>query len=224
MSIAMRAVATATVADLIESLGGISPDRIRLRPVPGTATVEDVVRIEETEKRLFELVDGVLVEKIMGFTESRLAIAIAAALTKYLEADDLGTVTGPDGMIRFPASLVRMPDVAFVPWDQFPNGEITDEAAPEVVPGLAVEVLSLGNTQGEMSRKLREYFSAGVPIVWFVDPRAKSVKVFTSPTQSKIVALEGTLDGGEVLPGFQLPVASVFATLNRRRKPKRNGS
>ena len=106
-----------------------------MNPSPGTATVADVVRIERKEKRLFELVDGVLVEKVMGFTESQLAIVIAAALSNYLEADDLGVVTGPDGMIRFPANLIRMPDVAFVPWEEFPSGEVTTEAAPEVVPG-----------------------------------------------------------------------------------------
>jgi Uma2 family endonuclease len=212
-----------TLADLLDRLGGIAPERIRMNPSPGTATVADVVRIERKEKRLFELVDGVLVEKVMGFTESQLAIVIAAALSNYLEADDLGVVTGPDGMIRFPANLVRMPDVAFVPWEEFPNGEVTTEAAPEVVPALAVEVLSPGNTTAEMSRKLREYFSAGVAIVWFVDPPARSVTVYVSPTRSKVVAIDGTLDGGKVLPGFQLPVAKIFARLKRTRKPKRNG-
>jgi Uma2 family endonuclease len=214
---------TETMADLLNRLGGVSPERIRWRPLPGTATVEDVVEIEQRENRLFELVDGVLVEKIMDFSESRLAIAIAAALETYVESKDLGVVTGPDGMIRFPENLVRMPDVAFVPWREFPDDEVTEEAAPAVVPDLAVEILSKGNTPGEMSRKLREYFSAGVPLVWFVDPKAQSVTVYSSPTRSKVVPLEGTLDGGKVLPGFRLPVAKIFARLKRTRKPKRNG-
>jgi Uma2 family endonuclease len=212
-----------TVAELIEQLGGVSPERIRMHPYPGTATVDDVVRIERAENRLFELVDGVLVEKIIGFTESRLAIAIATALGRYLEADDRGVVTGPDGMIRLPANLVRMPDVVFVPWDEFPNGEVTAEAAPEVVPGLAVEVLSAGNTSGEMSRKLREYFSAGVSLVWFVDPREKCVTVYTSPTRSKTVRSGGILSGGKLLPDFELPVAQIFASLRRTPKSKRAG-
>lgn len=212
-----------TMADLLHRLGDVSPERIRWRPLPGTATVEDVVEIEQRENRLFELVDGVLVEKIMGFSESRLAVAIAAALEAYVESKDLGVITGPDGMIRFPENLIRMPDVAFVPWGEFPDEEVTEEAAPAVVPDLAVEVLSKGNTPGEMSRKLREYFSAGVPLVWFVDLPTQSVTVYSSPTRSKVVPPEGTLDGGKVLPGFRLPVAKIFARLKRTRKPKRNG-
>jgi Uma2 family endonuclease len=209
--------------DFLERLGGVSPGRIRMNPHPGTATLDDVVRIERQENRLFELVDGVLVEKVMGFTESQLAAAIIAALSNYVDSEDLGVVTGPDGMIQFPAELVRMPDVAFVPWEEFPNEEVTNEAAPEVVPGLAVEVLSPGNTAGEMSRKLREYFSAGVSLVWFVNPATQAVTVYTSPTRSKVVPLEGMLDGGKVLPGFRLPVAKIFARLKRTRKHKRNG-
>jgi len=212
-----------SMADLLDRLGGISPGRIRMYPYPGTATVDDVVRIERSENRLFELVDGVLVEKAMGFTESRLAAAIIAALSNYVDSEDLGVVTGPDGMIQFPANLVRMPDVAFVPWEQFPNDEVTSEAAPAVVPGLAVEILSPSNTEGEMLRKLREYFSAGVPLVWLVNPAAQSVSVYTSATRSKVVPLDGILDGGKVLPGFRLPVAKIFARLKRTRKHKRNG-
>jgi Uma2 family endonuclease len=221
MSVALSARENESIADVLDRLGGISPTRVRWRPYP--ATIDDVVRIEQKENRLFELVDGVLVEKVMGFTESRLATAVIAALANYLDANDLGVVTGPDGMIRFPANLVRMPDVAFVPWDQFPNDEVTEEAAPAVVPGLAVEVLSPGNTPGEMARKLREYFAAGVSLVWFVDPKDKAVTVYTSPSRSKVVPHDAALDGGAVLPGFELPVAKIFAGLKRGRKPKRNG-
>jgi Uma2 family endonuclease len=212
----------ATLADLLDQLGGVAPQRIRMNPLPGTATMEDVVRIEAQENRLFELVDGVLVEKVIGFTESQLAAAIVAALSNYLDTNDLGVVTGPDGMIRFPGNLVRMPDVAFVRWEEFPGGE-NKEAAPRVVPALAVEVLSPGNTTAEMSRKLREYFAGGVTIVWFVDPPSRSVTVYTSPTESKVVPYEGTLDGGRVLPGFQLLVAKIFARLKRSPKTDREG-
>lgn len=62
-----------TFADLFEELGGVSPSRVRFRPAPGRATEKDVVQIEASENRLFELVDGVLVEKAMGATEALLA-------------------------------------------------------------------------------------------------------------------------------------------------------
>jgi Uma2 family endonuclease len=125
-------------------------------------------------------------------------------------------------MIRFPGKLLRMPDVAFASWDRFPGGEIPDEAAPEITPDLAVEVLSPGNTPGEMARKLREYFKAGVRLVWFVDPKDKTVTAYTSPTRSSVIPTSGVLDGGKVLPGFKLPVAQIFAKPRRKAK-KRNG-
>ncbi len=209
------------LAELIERLGGVPLDRIRMNPPPGTATVNDVVEIDAHEDRLCELVDGVLVEKTMGFHESQIAVVLIRIIGDFVAKSELGVITGPDGMILFPGNQVRMPDVAFVSWGRFPGGEIPDDAAPEIVPDLAVEVLSRSNSAGEMSRKLREYFSAGVRLVWYVDPVAKTVTVYTSLTRSKIVPLEGTLDGGKVLPGFTLPVREIFAV--RKSRASKNG-
>ena len=211
-----------TLADLLDRLGGVAPERVRLEPYP--ATPEDVVRIEEHEDRLFELVDGVLVEKVMVYQESWVASYLSHLLQAYVLPKDLGAVTGPDGMIRFPENLVRMPDVAYVSWDRFPDRELPTEAAPEITPDLAVEILSKSNTPGEMSRKLREYFAAGVRLVWFINPQARTVTVYTSTARSRVIPATGTLDGGKVLPGFEVPVANLFAKLKRPKKKKPNGS
>ena len=206
------------LAELLERLGGISPERIRLHPPPGTATVEDVVRVQERENRLCELVDGVLVEKAMGLRESLIAALIVQELGAFVKLNGLGVVSAPDGMFRLPGNLVRMPDAAFAAWDRVPDEEAFDEGAPEIVPDLAVEVLSPGNTAAEMDRKLREYFRAGVRLVWLVDPKSKSVTVYTSLMRPKVVPASGTLDGGKVLPGFSLPVANLFPNLKLGRK------
>src|ERR1700733_12496554 len=87
-----------TLADLLEELGGISPSRVRSQPPPGMATEQDVLDIEAKENRLFELVDGVLVEKAMGFWESVLGVAIASALRAFVIPRKLGIVAGSDGM------------------------------------------------------------------------------------------------------------------------------
>ena len=68
------------VGEMLEQLGGINPRRIRSWPPPGKATEKDVVAILDRENRLYELVDGVLVEKVMGFTESALADEAPAPL------------------------------------------------------------------------------------------------------------------------------------------------
>jgi Uma2 family endonuclease len=209
-----------SLADLIERLGGIPPERIRLRPSPGTAKVKDVLEIEAREDRLCELVDGVLVEKPMGFMESRIAILLSSALQAFVDANDLGVVTGESGMIRMPANLVRIPDVAFFAWEKFPNRELPSQGAPRIVPDLAVEVLSKSNTRREMERKLREYFAAGIRLVWFVDPLKRTATVYASATKFKILTPDDTLDGGKVLPGFKLPVKNLFANLGLAKKRK----
>jgi Uma2 family endonuclease len=215
-----------TMADLLKDLGNISPRRIRMHPAPGTATERDVIRIHDRTDRLYELVDGVLVEKIMGYTESSLAMRLGSFLFNFAEEHDLGNVTGPDGTTRLMPRLVRIPDVSFVAWDRLPNRELPDEPIPDLAPDLAVEILSKGNTKGEMERKLREYFLAGVRVVWLVDPQTRTVQVFTASDQSVRLTEEQTLDGGDVLPGFTLPLRKLFARLPRTsdRKASRPAS
>lgn len=102
-----------TVADLVERLGGVPLDRIRFRPSCGAATVQAVLEMLEKEHRICELVDGVLVEKPMGFMESQLALHLATLLKHFIDARNLGLLTGADGTIQIAPNLVRIPDVAF---------------------------------------------------------------------------------------------------------------
>jgi Uma2 family endonuclease len=204
-----------TLADLLESLGDIPPNRVLYDPRPGTATVQDVIDMEARENRLFELVDGVLVEKAMGYRESLLAVAIAAMLREFVRAHKLGLVTGSDGTMQLFAGLVRIPDVAFVSWDRLPGKRVPKEPVPHLAPNLAVEVLSLTNTPKEMARKRREYFQAGVRLIWEVDPERRQVSVYTDPDRVTILTEADTLDGGEVLPGFTLVLRELFAELDQ---------
>jgi Uma2 family endonuclease len=206
-----------TLADLLEQLGGIAPERVRFHPAPGTATEEDVLAIRNSpERRLCELVDGVLVEKAMGLRESFLAVALAAILLNFVRPRRLGIVTGADGMMRLVSGLVRIPDVAFISWDRLPNRRVPSEPIPNVAPDLAVEVLSAGNTPGEMARKRQDYFAAGVHLVWQVDPRTRTVEVVTAHDQSTIRHETHILDGGTVLPGFTVPLQELFAELDQQ--------
>ena len=203
-----------TLADLLEQLGGIAPDRVRFRPAPGTATEKDVLAIHDHEGRLYELMHGVLVEKAVGLRESLLAIALASLLRGFVRPRNLGLVTGADGMMRLFPGLVRIPDVAFLSWNRFPNRRVPTEPLPDVAPDLAVEVLSAGNTVREMARKRQEYFAAGVQVVWEVNPNTRTVEVFTAPDQSTVLHEAQTLDGGRVLPGFTLPLQELFGELD----------
>src|SRR6476659_1861303 len=146
----MVATESETVADLIERLGGIPAHRIRLKPMPGTATEEDVVRwLDGPNKRMFELIDGTLVEKAVGARESLLASWLAHQLWDHCEENELGLVLGPDGPFRLRLGLVRYPDVSYISWDRLPEGELPRDPVCRIIPDLAAEVLSESNTPAE---------------------------------------------------------------------------
>ena len=200
-----------TLADLVEQFGPIPVTRIRTNPSPGNATEQDVIEIERNEDRLYELFDGVLVEKVLGFYESYLAILLAQCLNEFAQQHQTGIVVGEAGMMKLLPGEVRIPDVSFISWQRLPEGQIPREPIPHLTPDLAVEVISKGNTSQEMNRKLREYFEAGVRLVWYVYPERRSVHVFTSPDDKIEVNESQTLDAGDVLPGFSIPLARLFA-------------
>ncbi len=204
------------LADLVHRLGNVPLDRIRFHPAPGTATVEDVRRLQEQEDILCELIEGVLLEKVMGYTESNLAALIAGLLNVFVIPTNLGIVTGPDGTVELMPHLVRIPDVAFTNWDRFPGRRRPTTPVPRIVPNLAIEVLSRSNTATEMAAKRRDYFTAGVELVWEFDPDSRSVAVYTSLNDMRTLKSTNTLDGGTVLPGFKLALADVFAELDRK--------
>jgi Uma2 family endonuclease len=203
-----------TLADALRQLGGISPRRIRFRPAPGTATEKDVIKIRDRERRLFELVDGVLVEKVMGYLESVLAIELAGLLRDYIKRRKLGTLAGEGGMLRLSPGLVRIPDLSFISRARMAQHRQALTPIFPLAPDLAIEVLSEGNTSREMARKVREYFDSGCRLVWLVDPRARTVAVYSSPAKPIVLTERQTLTGGDVLPGFRLGLRKLFGLLD----------
>src|SRR5437660_9453612 len=89
-----------TLADLLERLGGVPLDRIRFRPFPGTATVQDVIAIQQQEGKLCELVEGVLLEKTVGYNESSLDVILAGLLNAFVMLRNLGLVAGLVGAVE----------------------------------------------------------------------------------------------------------------------------
>ncbi len=204
-----------TVADMLAQLGGVSPDRIHMSPTPGRATEEDLLAFQARSGRICELIDGVLVEKIMGAPEALLAGFILHLFWQHLEAHDLGIVLAPDGLLRILGRQIRVPDVSFIRWERLASRQVPREPVFPVAPDLAIEILSPGNTQEEMSRKLRDYFAAGVRLVWYIDPGTRIARAYTAEDQVLQFGATGVLAAGEVLPGFELPLGRLFAMLDR---------
>ena len=209
MNAILRPVIT-TVADLLDHLA-VPPQRVRMKPTPGFATEEDAIHNKHCE-----LIDGVLVEKAMGYYESRMAFVLIRYLGNYLEIHDLGIGLDGSGMIRVSPAQIRLPDVSFISWEHFPNRKLPWEQILDLTPDFAVEILSPSNTVAEMIRKRGEYFTGGAKLVWEVDPAQRTVAVYTSPDDVTILDESATLDGGEVLPGFTLSIREWFARAGER--------
>ncbi len=218
---------TWTVADLYRRFGPIPFARIRHDPPPGYGTVDDVVRLNDHEDRLYELVDGILVRKTMGLEESAIAVYISTLLNLFVLPRKLGFVAGEGGTIQLAIDLVRIPDVLFVSSARLPGGKLPKKAVPLLVPDLVVEVISRSNTAKEMAEKLKEYFDKGVRLVWYVRPRSRVVEVYTAPEQFTRLTASMRLDGGDVLPGFTVQVGDLFdmpdPLVKDKGKPKKNG-
>jgi Uma2 family endonuclease len=128
-------VSLETMDDLLELLGGISPKRVLLRPQPGTATEADLLHLLPRTDRLFELVDGTLVEKVMGWLEGCLAFRVGRLIGNFAEEHDLGEGAGADAFSRILPGLVRIPDFAFFCWARLPGRMLPTEPIPDLVPG-----------------------------------------------------------------------------------------
>lgn len=189
------------MADVRAHVGDVPLERIRTYPPPGMATEADALR-----KPVCELIDGILVEKATGMYESFLASILIVELNKYLATNPIGLTSAPDGPIRVQLGRMRVPDVAFVRWDRLPGGKVPRDQVLSAAPDLVVEILSPSNTKKEMDDKLKEYFKAGVRLVWYVDPEKRTAEVYTSPTNVEQLDADGILDGRDVLPGFKLKI------------------
>jgi Uma2 family endonuclease len=199
-----------TAAEMQQQLGGIPLERIRMVPPPGLATEEDALRVQDAEGRTCEVIDGILVEKAMGFFEARVATVLLSLLDRFLEVHDLGIVVGPDGLIRLTKKRTRAPDVSFIQWDKFPERQMPSAPVPTLVPDLTVEVLSKGNTRKEIETKLDEYFTAGVRAAWVIDPARRTAKLYNSRADVAEISENGVLAAPTVLPGFELILGDLL--------------
>jgi len=159
-----------------------------------------------------ELIRGELIMMSpSGFEHGRLASRIDRRLGDFVEKNALGIVTGAGTgfVIARDPDTVRAPDVGFVRSERAP-----EQPTPGFFPGppdLAVEVLSPNDRAGEVSAKVQDWLAAGCRAVWVVDPGKRTVAVYESGRQEVRFSIADELQGGDLLPGFRLPVAEIFA-------------
>lgn len=176
-------------------------------------SVEESVTPEMTLPDLFEVIDGDVVEiPPRGFRQLALANELKRLIDGYLGEHSLGRFF-VEGLfdLRPAINRNRRPDGAFVSFDRWPKARaFPDENALSAVPELCVEFVSRTDHAIDLLEKLHEYFTAGAQLVWIVYPSVEQVYVYDSASTVRILGRADRLDGGAVLPGFQLPLAELF--------------
>lgn len=175
-------------------------------------TVEDLERTGAPEGR-WELINGELVEMSpAGEDHGAYGVAVSSPLFGYVFSRRLGRVYGPDTgiVIADDPPMVRVPDVAFVRADRLPADRDRTRFL-RVVPDLVVEVISPAESGSEVLAKAMMWLAAGVELLWLVDPATRTVTIFAAGQPPRLLTSDDTLDGAEVVPGFQLPVRDIFA-------------
>jgi Uma2 family endonuclease len=163
------------------------------------------------EGEFCELVDGELVKMSPSFLpEARVARTVLLLLGTFVAQHRLGEVFGPDLGYELTTHRVRAPDVSFVSAEKLVAYGNPQEFA-KVVPDLAVEVILPEVKYGYLQRKIRDYFEAGVRLLWIIDPQMQTVTVYHSPVDLRILTAADALPGEEVLPGFSCLVAELLA-------------
>jgi Uma2 family endonuclease len=173
--------------------------------VPGTQRVNG--------PKLYEVVDGLVVDKPeMGALESVVASVLLRWLAPFVDENRLGRVVAETLFVLDPAAgLKRRPDLAFVSRQRWPlRHRIPRTEAWDVVPDLAVEVISKTNSADEVDAKIDKYFKAGVLRVWLVYPGTSKVYDYESPSKVRILQIGDDLESETLLPGFRLPLNVVF--------------
>jgi Uma2 family endonuclease len=179
------------------------------------ATVQQITTAEQLfqapDLGRCELVRGELI--MMSPAGSRhgvITLRVGRLLLDFVESRGLGAAFGAETgfLITSNPDTVRAPDVAFVRADRV-GAEMPQGFFPGP-PDLAVEVLSPGDRASEVTAKVENWLDAGCRAVWVVDPKTRTVTVYQGNREAVILKPTDTLAGGDVLPGFEIPVAKIF--------------
>ena len=165
----------------------------------------------ESANKGLEYVCGEVVEKTMGtWAHSLIQRLLSVVFTVFLDAHPIGDAA-PEVRCIFRTDgeeLGRLPDFVFVARERLPAGYL--DGLHHGPPDLAVEIWSADDDPGKVLAKVACYLTHGVRLVWLIDPRDRSVTVFAPGAIPRTLSEWDTLDGGDVLPGFAVPVARIL--------------
>jgi Uma2 family endonuclease len=170
------------------------------------------INLPENANRFFERINGEIVEYMASNPYcSETAINIATFFKIYLFQNDIGRVTGEGGGYDVSEDDTFAPDVAFILYERQEN--LPYRGFATTYPDIAVEVLSpsdLADPKRRIQEKLDKYIAIPIPLLWMVYPERKEVEIYEMGVKTRVATENDVLDGGKILPGFQVKVADIF--------------
>ena len=176
-------------------------------------TAEELLAMPEIHCR-YELIRGRVIERQFGGVREGIASSrIFLNMAVYVEQRDLGMVlAGRTGyQIEFDPDHVRAPSIAFIKRERLGLVERDYQGYFPAAPDIVVENATISDTYYYMDNKVQDWLTAGTGMVIVVNADNKSVMVHHSLTQVERFVIGDTLDGGDVVPGWSMPVADVFS-------------
>jgi Uma2 family endonuclease len=174
-------------------------------------TAEELLRLPDDGLRR-ELIAGELKETTpSGHEHGYIAMNFSGPLHRFVKEKDLGAVFAAETgfLLATDPDTVRAPDIAFVSLERLLSVPKASDYFPGA-PDLAVEVISPSDTYSEVEEKVEAWLHGGCRMVVVVNPRNRTLKVYRTQTDLAILSVDDSFEGGDLLPGFQLPVSRIF--------------
>jgi Uma2 family endonuclease len=162
----------------------------------------------------YELVNGELVNMgNSGMEHGEIGSFLGGSLSLYVRSNQLGRVCDSSTAFSMKNGNKRSPDVSFVARERLQGIRRLPKGYFQGSPDLAVEILSPTNTVEEIHDKIVEYFENDTRLVWVIHPDEQYVLIYHSPSPDRLLRIDDSLEGEDVISGFTLPVAELFAEL-----------
>jgi Uma2 family endonuclease len=176
-------------------------------------TDEEFIALPEDGNR-YEYVDGeLIIVANSGLEHGYLAVTLSCFLTIFVRNHQLGITCDSSTAFKMKTGNKRSPDLAFIDRLRLQGVKRLPKGFFEGAPDLAVEIISPSNTFEEIHNKLVEYFENGTRLAWVILPDEESVLVYHQPKPSRLLKLEDSLDGEDIIPNFSLALTELFQEL-----------